>query len=344
MPRETDLIVKGTRKAFPEDKGIKEGEQLKTGDTFPAPSQQPEKSKEETAPEKCQEIYNRLFEFVKGVMEAARAENSFSLEQESKVISEILKDPNMLDCLYANTFAYQNPGDLLVYHSINVFIYSAKVGLALGYYGRQLLELGLAATLHDAGMVKVPEEIIKKSNLLSNEELSSIKKHPIYGHEIIMNLGKEYMWLAEVVLQEHEREQGQGYPKGLKGDQIHEYAKIIGMADVYEALTHPRPHRREAVPYDAMQEMKALFSPRILKALVIQLTIYPPGCYVKLNSNVIARVIAVNPDSPLRPTIEAICDSQGRPSEPGRVINLSREPFLHIIECIHQEDLPHPTS
>jgi len=344
MARETDLIVKGARKALPEEEGVKEGEQLKTGDIFQASSQQPEKSKEEKAGEKCQEISNRLFEFVKGVMEAAKAENSFTLEEGSKLISEILKDPNLLDCLYANTLAYQNPGDLLVYHSLNVFIYSVKVGLELGYHGRQLLELGLAAMLHDIGMIKVPEEIIKKGNLLSEEELDIIKKHPVYGHEIIMKLGREYMWLAEAVLQEHEREQGQGYPKGIKGDQIREYAKIIGVADVYEALTHPRPHRREAVPYEAIREMKDSFPTGILKALLIQLTIYPLGCYVKLNSNVIGRVVAVNPDSPLRPTIELVYDSQGRPPEPGQVLNLSREPFLYIVECLHQEDLPESTS
>jgi len=277
-------------------------------------------------------------------MEAARAENSFSLEEGSKMISDVLRDPSILDYLYTNTLARQNPSDLLVYHCINVFVYSVKIGMALGYYGRQLSELGLAALLHDIGMTKVPGEIINKTNQLSDKELNTIKKHPIYGHEITMKLGKEYVWLAEVVLQEHEREQGQGYPKGIKGDEIHEYAKIIGIADVYEALTHPRPHRREALPYEAIEELKILFSLKILKAFLTQLTMYPLGCYVKLNSNVIGRVIGVNPDSPLQPIIEAVYDSKGRPSEPGQVINLSREPFLYIIECQNQEDLLHSTS
>jgi len=343
MARETDLILKGASRASRTDNLLEEGGQLKTGDPFIAPWQQAEKPGEETILKKSQETYNKLFEFVKGVMKAARAENSFSLEQGSKVISDILKDPNILDWLYANTLAYQSPSDLLVYHSINVFICSVKIGTALGYHRRQLLELGIAALLHDIGMSKVPEQIIKKTNELSNEELNTIKQHPIYGHEIIMKLGKEYMWLARVVLQEHEREQGQGYPKGIQGDEIHDYAKIIGVADVYEALTHPRPHRREALPYEAIEELKPLFSLKILKAFLTQLTMYPLGCYVKLNSNVIGRVTAVNPDSPLQPIIEAVCNSQGRASEPGQVINLSREPFLHIVECLHEEDLPHST-
>lgn len=341
MAREIDLILKGAWKASPKDESIDQREQRKTKHIFVVPPQQTEKPGEDTTPEKCRETYNKLFEFVKGLMRAARAENSFSLEEVSKVISDILEDPKMIDWLYANTLAYQNPSDLLVYHSINVFICSVKIGMALGYHRRELLELGLAALLHDIGMAKVPEESIKKSNQLSSKELNSIKKHPAYGYEIIMKLGKEYMWLANVVLQEHEREQGQGYPNGIKGDEIHEYAKIIGVADVYEALTHPRPHRREALPYEAIEELKTLFSVKILKAFLTQLTMYPLGCYVKLNSNVIGRVIAVNPDSPLQPIIEPVCDSKGRASEPGQVTNLSQEPFLHIVECLHQEDLPH---
>jgi HD-GYP domain-containing protein (c-di-GMP phosphodiesterase class II) len=343
MARETDLIFKGASRALRKDKSIEEGGQLKTGDPFIGPWQQAEQPEEEMTLEQCQETYNKLFEFVKGIMKAAGAENSFSLEQGSKVISDILRYPNIIDWLYANTLAYQNPSDLLVYHSINVFICSVKIGMALGYSRRQLLELSIAALLHDIGMTKVPEQIIKKTNQLSNKELDTIKKHPIYGHEIITKLGKKYMWLAKVVLQEHEREQGQGYPEGIKGNEIHEYAKIIGVADVYEALTHPRPHRREALPYEAIEELKALFSLKILKAFLTQLTMYPLGCYVKLNSNVIGRVTAVNTDSPLQPIIEPVCDSQGRSSEPGQVINLSQEPFLHIVECLHQEDLPHST-
>jgi HD-GYP domain-containing protein (c-di-GMP phosphodiesterase class II) len=340
MAREIDLILKGAWKGCPKDESIDQAEHRKAKQIFVAPQQQAEESKEQITQE-CQETYNKLFRFVKGLMKAAEAGASFSIEQGSKVVSGILKDPNIIDCLYANSLAYHNSSDLLVYHSINVFICSVKIGMALGYHGHQLLELGIAALLHDIGMTKVPEEIIKKTNQLSNKELATIKKHPIYGHEIIMNLGKEYAWLAKVVLQEHEREQGQGYPEGIKGDEIHEYAKIIGVADVYEALTHTRPHRREALPYEAIEELKELFSLKILKAFLTQLTMYPLGCNVKLNSNVIGRVIAINPDSPLQPVIEAVCDSKGRSSEPGQVINLSQEPFLHIVECLHQEDLPH---
>jgi len=339
MARETDLILKEAWKDSFIDKSLDQSEQSETAHTFIAPWQQVEKPGKEKTLEKYQDTYNKLFEFVKEVMGAARAEKTFSLEEGSKVISDILKDPIMIDWLYAKTLVYQYPSDLLVYHSINVFICSVKISMALGYHKRQLMELGLAALLHDIGMAKVPEEITEKINELSNDEFNTIKEHPIYGHEIIMKLGKEYERLAEVVLQEHEREQGQGYPKGIKGDEIHEYAKIIGVADVYEALTHPRPHRREALPYEAIEELKTLFPLKILKAFLTQLTMYPLGCNVKLNSNVIGRVIAVNPDSPIQPIIETVCDSNGRASEPGQVINLYKEPFLYIVECLHQEDI-----
>lgn len=344
MARETDLILEGAWEDPLNYKSLDQKEQRKTKQSFIAPWQQAEQPGEEATLEKFQETYNKLFEFEKGLMRAARAENSFSLEEGSKIISEIIVDPNMIDWMYVNSLAYRNLNDLSAYHSINVFICSVKIGMALGYHRRQLVELGIAALLHDIGMAKVPEEITKKTNKLSNKELNALKKHPIYGHEIIMKLGKEYERLAEVVLQEHEREQGQGYPEGIKGDEIHEYAKIIGVADVYEALTHPTPNGREALPYEAIEELKTLFSLKVLKAALTQLTLYPLGCYVKLNSNVMGRVIAVNPDSPIQPVIEAVSDSKGRPSESGQVINLSQEPFLYIVECLNQEDLHHYKS
>lgn len=339
MAKQTDLIVNGT--ARKQDKEIEEGGALRIREILGTqrPLERTEQPKEERTFDECQKTYNKLYKFLKGVVEAAKAEKNFSLEDGLKVISEIVEDSEMVECLYTKTLAYEDPSDVLVYHSINVFIYSIKVGFGLKYSKHQLIELGLAAMLHDIGMTKIPEEIIKKSSSLSAEELEILKEHPLYGHEILYNLGKEYGWLAEVALQEHEREQGQGYPKGLKGDEIHEYAKIIGIADVYEALTHPRPHRRKALPHEAIEELKTSFSHKILKAFLIQLTMYPPGCYVKLNSNIIGRVIAVNSNSPLRPKIEAICDSDGKTLEAGRIINLSEEPLLYITNCLHEEDL-----
>lgn len=344
--RHTDLISKEAQKqgkSSPKEKETK-GEGLRIREILAAqrPCDETRQPKEEMVSDESQEVYDKLFEFVKVVMEAARGKKEFSLEDGFRLVSKVIED-HIIDSLYIKTLAYREHEDVLASHSVNVFVYAIKLGLGLKYTRHQLIELGLASLVHDIGMTSIPEEIIKKANPLDKKEFNIIKTHPLEGYGIISSLGKEYNWLAEVILQEHEREQGQGYPKGIKGDEIHEYAKIIGIADVYETLTHPRPHRNGCLPYEAMKEMmgsqRVLFSPKILKTLLSQLTMYPPCSYVKLNSNVIGRVIQVHSDRPFRPTIEVWYDSQGRPLEKRQIINLSEEPFLHITECLHEEDL-----
>ena len=131
-----------------------------------------------------------------------------------------------------------------------------------------------------------------------------------------MPLGEKYKWLAEVVSQEQEREGGQGYPRGLLGNEIHEYAKVIGMVDVYEALSHPRPQRKRFLPYEAtkviVNSSKNMFPQKLIRALLTKLSCFPTGSYVVLNSKAIGRVVETNEASPLRPIIEMLYDSMGK--------------------------------
>jgi HD-GYP domain-containing protein (c-di-GMP phosphodiesterase class II) len=134
---------------------------------------------------------------------------------------------------------------------------------------------------------------------------------------------------------------GQGYPRGLKGAEIHEYAQIIGLADTFEALLHSRPHRKRFLPHDAVRELvvkeKASFSTRILKCLIQQFSVFPLGTRVQLNTGEIGEVIEVHPQYPLRPVIRVYMD-------PGRVLlreprleDLSKTMLVHITE-VAQDD------
>ncbi len=163
-------------------------------------------------------------------------------------------------------------------------------------------------------------------------------------YKILQTLGKKYLWIAKVVSQEQERENGQGYPNGLKGDEIHDYAKIIGIVDVYEALTHHRPQRRGHMPHDAVKlilgTQKNLFSDEVKRLLLTKLSCFPLGSYVKLNSKAICKVIEVYEDSPLRPTVEILFDSQKRKLPNKKIIRLTEAPLLHITSTVYESDLP----
>lgn len=143
----------------------------------------------------------------------------------------------------------------LVTNLINVSILSAKVGAGLGYYGKELQQLVLAALVHDIGLFAVPQSVVAKAGRLTGDERTLIEQHPELGYQLIRKVGAEWEWLALVVRQAHERWNGKGYPNKLKGRNISELAQIIGVLDVFDALVTPRPYRRRFFPHEAVREL-----------------------------------------------------------------------------------------
>jgi HD-GYP domain-containing protein (c-di-GMP phosphodiesterase class II) len=223
----------------------------------------------------------------------------------------------------------------LVRQSLNVAIYALKLGDVLDYPLVKLTELALAGMLHNIGMTRCPEVLLTGSGPLSTGDRALIQAHPIHSYEILRNLGPPWEWLAEVAVQHHEREDGEGYPKGLRGDQIHEDAKIIGICEIYEAMAHARPYRDAFAPFEVVGQIlrteREHFSHAILRALLNGLSSYPVGSWVRLSTKEICRVVATNKTNPLRPVLEVWSDaSAGKLPQP-RLLDLSKEILLHII-------------
>ena len=156
--------------------------------------------------------------------------------------------------------------------------------------------------------------------------------------------GEPYSWLAEAIYHEHERENGRGYPQGLSGSQISEYGKIIGLADVYEALTHHRPQRKRLLLHKAVQEIvqtqKIQFHQRLLKVMIEELSVFSLNSLVRLNSNAIGRVTETTPGQPLRPIVQLIFDADGNAITEDRSISLREFPLLHIVDEVDESELP----
>ncbi len=207
-----------------------------------------------------------------------------------------------------------------------------------------LLKLGLAAFLENVGMYKIPDSIIKKRGKLEEGEIKIIKAHPRRSTEILGRMGERYKWLAQIALQVHERADGSGYPNGLKGKEIHELASIIGLMDIYMAMIQNRAYRDKFIPSDAMKfiikDAKKLFPPKILKVFLTLISLFPVNTYVRLNNKSVGRVISTDKDQPFRPTIELLYDGLGNKLEERKVIRLSENPLLNLIESIDEKKLP----
>ncbi|MCK4639751.1 MAG: HD domain-containing protein [Candidatus Marinimicrobia bacterium] len=231
----------------------------------------------------------------------------------------------------------------IVSHSVNVGIFAVKIGLGLKYDKgdiEKLHQLALAAFLHDVGMVKVPTRVLFKHGRLSPAEFDHIRQHPVDGYELVKHLENDYPYIADTVYQEQEREDGSGYPQGLKSAEISEYAKIIGIADIFEALVHGRAYRDGFITYHAIQKIienkSKQFNPKMIRGLVNTVSMFPIGSLVQLSSNEIARVKSVNKLRPVRPIVEVIKDSEGRNLKAPLRINLEEEPLLYITKPISE--------
>ena len=191
---------------------------------------------------------------------------------------------NLFKCAIVD---YPQRIDYLYYHVVNVCILVLYLGQELGYDRLRLDELGIAAFLHDIGIVR-HLMLINKSGVLTRNEYLAVKKHPQDALEIIGKIGiKLNQNILDAISQEHERLDGSGYPSGLSAGQISEYAQLIGLLDVYESLMHVRPHRDKYSAFDAMKSMinmKNGFDRRLLKMVIDKVGLFPVGSLVRLNT------------------------------------------------------------
>lgn len=141
-------------------------------------------------------------------------------------------------------------------HSINVSIYALSLGSFLGISGKDLEVLGMAAILHDLGKSKVDYKIINKNGKLTDEEFDQMKKHPVFGHEIALKLGISDERILSGIRHHHEKIEGGGYPDNLKGDQISHFAHIIGVCDVFDALSTKRTYKDPMSSFESLLLMK----------------------------------------------------------------------------------------
>jgi HD-GYP domain-containing protein (c-di-GMP phosphodiesterase class II) len=160
-------------------------------------------------------------------------------------------------------------------HSVNVGIFS--MGLARAMFGdsglHDMKELAAAFFLHDIGISTVPRDILHKSGPLTHDEWYKIKQHPFQGYKLLKRFNVLTEEARTVVMEHHERHNGKGYPKGISGDSIHVYSKICIIADVFDALTSPRPYRQFQSSFQALKTMQAEmnldFDPEIFKRFVM---------------------------------------------------------------------------
>jgi len=192
-------------------------------------------------------------------------------------------------------------------HSVNVDILSVILGVALGFTDDELKKLSQAALLHDIGKTCVPIEILNKPGKLDEEEFAEVKNHPRYGYNMLRDNQEVSSVTRNAILSHHENEDGSGYPRNLIGEKIHKFAKIIHIADVYDALTTKRVYKDAMNPADALEYLMAnagkLFDKEMVTVFMEYIAPYPLGVTVELSTGQTAIVVKNNRAMLSRPIV-----------------------------------------
>ena len=196
------------------------------------------------------------------------------------------------------------------HHSISVGILAALISESMGYPKGQVLQIGIAGVLSDSGMAKIDEKIIAKVAFLTSEELNEVKKHVIHSFQMVNDSSLVRQEMKVAILQHHERFDGSGYPRGLKGQEITEISQILSVADVYHAMASERPYRQKESSFKVIELMReeefGKFDMKVIEVLQQLINKLSIGTKVKLTTDEIAEVIYLHRDFPLRPIVKVL--------------------------------------
>ncbi|MGB7605864.1 MAG: HD-GYP domain-containing protein [Lutisporaceae bacterium] len=252
---------------------------------------------------------------VKKAMDSMVHSNSVDVKPIRNVVGKIIEELLTVRDAVINLQDIKSLDNYTFAHSANVCVLSAITGISMGYDGERLKELCLGALLHDIGKTKIPYEILNKPGPLTTEEYEEMKKHTKYGYEILKQSGDISVYTSYIALTHHEKFNGDGYPLGLKGKDIHEFSRIVSIADVYDAMTSDRIYRKKINISEAVEYLISLgnyqFDYDIVRKMIEHISIYPLGTYVSLSTGELAIVVDTNKKYPNRPVIRLIKDSNG---------------------------------
>jgi HD-GYP domain-containing protein (c-di-GMP phosphodiesterase class II) len=265
---------------------------------------------------------------IQGMMKTGRAIRS--IQKIFKDILGCLNENRTALNLLASTKVHEN---YLYTHSLNVSIYACQLALENGLPLKNIEEIGLGAMLHDVGMLYLSPEIINKPGKLTNLEYEQVMSHSELGFDILRKFHEIPLTVSHCALQHHERIDGTGYPRNLKGKDIHNYAKILSVADVFDAVTGHRSYRRGVLPHKGLEILYAgsgtQFDNKQVQLFRDCIAIYPQGLTVKLNDGRTGIVSKYNFESVGRPEIRITSDEEQQEVQPYE-IDLSSNDYLTI--------------
>lgn len=286
------------------------------------------------------EIQQRALSILNTTMEKIYDRETFAIDAISNVASDIVEELILLPSVSIQLTGIATHDNYTLDHSLNCAIYTALLARSCDFTVSQIKEITCGALLHDVGKMKVDKEIINKPGRLTEKEFNIIKQHPQSGFNLLVKKRWEISCLvAHMAWQHHEKVDGTGYPRGLQGEEILNYSRLLTITDVYEAITGCRPYRKamnlEEAYHIIHSGLGTTFDEHFGEIFLSKMALYFPGMEITLNTGEKAVVVSLLDSSPRKPIIRLISYPDGTPYVPPIDINLADNPQLSIVSTSH---------
>ncbi len=276
---------------------------------------------------------------VKQSIDRLKEDNNQSMMVLFEIVERIIEEILESDNLVYEIERLQSVDSYVYSHVINTTVISILVGIANGLHKKELKSLAKAAFFSDSGKLQINPDIITKPGKLTEDEFEEVKKYPVYGYEFMSSFEEMDENALKGILEARERWDGNGYPNGLRGNEISLYGQIVGFSSYFDALTSNRAYKDAVNPYVAMtmavKESGHSFSSDIVKKACVMLGYYSRGMLVKLKGGEIAKVITANR---YKPVLAIVYDPNVQSTTRSFEIDMRKNPAVKIDEVLVLSD------
>ncbi len=242
------------------------------------------------------------------LLDSIASGKKFSMELVREIADVIYDQVMSTNNILGRLMLQRNENVYINKHSLNVAFLSGMIGKWMGRSDVEVRRIIYSGLLHDIGKSKVPKRIVEKPSKLTDEEYKEMQKHTTFGYQMLNTRPDISKDVALGVLTHHEREDGSGYPNGLKGDEIHLFGKILAVADVYDAMSTNKNYRDKYSPFEVAEQITlnsfGHLDPRVSRIFLDNISKFYVGNTVLLSDGRVGDIIFVNPSDATRPIVK----------------------------------------
>lgn len=284
---------------------------------------------------KAKIAFSEAGKFISDMMVNVKMGQHIELEQVNPVINKlsqsILRNQNAL----LGLSRIRNMDVYTFEHSVSFSVLMMAFAKTMGLSEKTIHEVGIGGLLHDIGKTLTPDEILNKPGKLTPEEFVIMKEHVVHSRKILEKTKGISQISMDIAAQHHEKYDGNGYPLGLKGEQISRYGQMSAIVDVYDALTADRCYHVGKEPSEVLKLLVKWsgthFNPSLVRQFIQSVGIYPAGSLVMLSNHYLAKVIDIN-ENMLKPVVEVFLNAKNRSYVPRKIVDLSKLEKIKILK------------